>query len=145
MSVTGVSCRSSALRSSAVSDNLLCNVMMKYSQEDPTVGLTIKSVLAWSSQAGPPMQICVAAGSEALARQCICIPRQVRCAKNCPKQGGKGITSTVVVAIEWLLQAERPVLEDRLDNFTDTVHWVVTAVVVADCLTDTVDERTCKV
>ena len=60
----GVRTLQSSSRSSAVSDILLCNSMMKHSQADPTVALTFKSVLAWSSQAGAPLQMCVAAVSE---------------------------------------------------------------------------------
>ena len=39
--------------------------MMKVSQADPTVWLIFRSVLAWSSRAGAPVQMCIAAVSEA--------------------------------------------------------------------------------
>ena len=90
MSVTGVSCGSRRTPFLCGFRQLLCNSTRKCSQEDPTVGLTIKSVLAWSSRAGPPMQMCLAAVSEAPHGNASAYSDRLGVRRGCPKREGHG-------------------------------------------------------
>ena len=74
---------------SAVSEILLCNSMLKVSQEDPTVWLIFKSVLAWSSQAGALVQMCIAAVSEASHGNASAYPDRFGVRRAFRSQGGK--------------------------------------------------------
>ena len=72
----------------------LCNSMMKYSQEDPTVWLIFKSVLAWSSRAGAPVQMCIAAVSEAPHGNASAYPDKFDARGAFRSQGGKVVFLT---------------------------------------------------
>ena len=48
-------------RREQLAERTLCNKIVKHIQEYPTVGLTLKSVLAWPSEAEAPTQVCITA------------------------------------------------------------------------------------
>ena len=63
-------------------------------QADPTVWLIFKSVLAWSSQAGAPVQMCIAAVSEAPHGNASAYPDKFDVRGAFRSQGGKVLFST---------------------------------------------------